>query len=71
MKSLFLLMKRSMTLETSLKLPYLLIDCVLINLFSLFSGTDLIKSVFIGVGPIRFTVIPNFPNSFDKIFLGY
>ena len=67
MKLLSGLIKKSITLIISPYSPYLLIACFFINPSSFSSGTELIKSVFTGVGPIALTVIPILANSLARI----
>ena len=64
-----LLRKKSKTFATSSKVPNLLIACLSSKELILSSGTDFIKSVFIGVGPIEFTVIEKFASSLANILV--
>ena len=60
-------MKKSITFVMSVNLPYLLIACLSNNASIFFVGTDFIKSVLTGVGPIALTVIFYSANSLESI----
>jgi len=63
MKSLSGRMKKSITLLTSRSSPGRFIAWRFKSSISLSSGTDLMRSVWIGVGATTFAVIPNSANS--------
>ena len=58
-----------MIFVTSLNSPNLFIACLFTSAFIFSSGTDLIKSVLIGVGPTTLTVMLRGANSLAKIFV--